>query len=90
MTLKTGNETLTVTQGNQKVQISAGTSSLEAMQSITLKVGDNSIKIAPDGITIKGTMVTIQAQAKFGAKAPLCEVAADGILTLKGGILKLN
>ena len=90
VTLKTGNETLTVTQGNQKVQISAGTSSLEAMQSITLKVGDNSIKIAPDGITIKGTMVTIQAQAKFGAKAPLCEVAADGILTLKGGILKLN
>ena len=90
VTLKTGDDTLTVTQGNQKIQISAGASSLEAMQSITLKVGDNSIKIAPDGITIKGTLVTIQGQAAIKAKAPLCDVIADGVLTLKGGILKMN
>ncbi len=90
VTLKTGDEKLTVTKGNQTVKISGGTSSLEAMQSITLKVGDNSIKIAPDGITIKGTLVTIQAQAAFKAKAPMCDVLADGILTLKGGLLKLN
>ena len=90
VTLKTGDDSLTVTQGNQKVTISAGASSLEAMQSITLKVGSNSIKIAPDGITIKGTLVTIQAEAAFKAKAPMCDVLADGILTLKGGLLKLN
>ncbi len=60
------------------------------MQSILLKVGENSIKIAPDGITIKGTLVNIEGQAGFKAKAPLCDVLADGVLTLKGGILKLN
>lgn len=90
VTLKSGNETLIVTQGNQKVQIQAGASLLEAMQSITLKVGENSIKIAPDGITIKGTLITLEAQAAFKAKAPMCDILADGIATIKGGILKLN
>ena len=90
VTLKTGDDSLTVTQGNQTIQIKAGASSLEAMQSILLKVGGNSIKIAPDGITIKGVLVSIEGQAAFKAKAPMCDVAADAVLTLKGGILKLN
>jgi len=81
---------LTVTQGNHTVQIKAGASSLEAMQSIVLKVGDNSIKIAPDGITIKGTLIDIQGSLGFKAKGLTADVIADAMLTLKGGLLKHN
>ena len=90
VTLKSGDDSLTVTQGNQTVQIKAGSSSLEAMQSILLKVGDNSIKIAPDGITIKGTLVDIQATTALKAKGLTADVLADAALTLKGAIAKIN
>jgi type VI secretion system secreted protein VgrG len=90
VTLKSGDDSLTVTQGNQTVQIKAGASSLEAMQSILLKVGSNSIKIAPDGITIKGTLIDIQGSLGFKAKGLTADVAADAMLTLKGGIAKIN
>jgi type VI secretion system secreted protein VgrG len=90
VTLKSGDDTLTVTQGNQTVQIKAGASSLEAMQSILLKVGDNSIKIAPDGITIKGMLIDIQGSLGFKAKGLTADLAADAALTLKGAIAKIN
>lgn len=90
VTLKTGDDSLTVTQGNQTVQIKAGASSLEAMQSILLKVGENSIKIAPDGITIKGTLIDIQGSLGFKAKGLTADVAGDAATTIKGGIVKIN
>jgi type VI secretion system secreted protein VgrG len=90
VTLKSGDDTLTVTQGNQTVQIKAGASSLEAMQSILLKVGNNSIKIAPDGITIKGMLIDIQGSLGFKAKGLTADVLGDAALTLKGGIAKIN
>ena len=48
-----GNDTLTVKMGNQIRKINLGKSETEAMQSITLKVGANSIKIDQMGITIE-------------------------------------
>jgi type VI secretion system secreted protein VgrG len=90
VTLKTGDDSLTVTQGNQTVQIKAGASSLEAMQSILLKVGENSIKIAPDGITIKGTLIDIQGSLGLKAKGLTTDVSGDAALTVKGGIVKIN
>lgn len=90
VTLKNGDDSLTVSQGNQTVQIKAGSSSLEAMQSILLKVGDNSIKIASDGITIKGTLIDIEATTGLKAKGLTADVLADAALTLKGGIAKIN
>ncbi len=99
ITVKTGNNSLSVNTGNREVavklgndstKISAGTSSTEAMQSIELKVGGNSIKIDQTGITIKGVMVTIEGQAMLEAKSPMTTVKGDGMLTLKGGITMIN
>jgi type VI secretion system secreted protein VgrG len=72
------------------VKVSSGAVSIEAMTSITLKVGQNTITISQSGIEIKGIMVTAEGQAMTQVKAPMVQVNADGMLTLKGGITMIN
>ncbi len=88
--VSTGNHTLSIKTGNQTTKIDLGKSSLEAMQSIELKVGSNSVKIDQTGITIKGLMITIEGTAKADLKSPLTSVNGDGMLMLKGGIVMIN
>ena len=90
LTLEQGNRAITIKMGNDTTQISMGKSSTEAMQSIELTVGSNSIKIDQTGVTIKGIMVSIQGQATLEAKSPMTTVNGDGMLTLKGGITMIN
>ncbi|MGB0129925.1 MAG: type VI secretion system tip protein TssI/VgrG, partial [Rhodocyclaceae bacterium] len=89
-TLSTGNDTLTVTTGNQSVEIKAGTQSTEAMQSITLKVGQNSITIDQTGITIKALQVKVEAQTTLDLKGLLSTLKGDGLTTVKGGMVMVN
>jgi len=74
-TVSTGNDSLTVSTGNHSISVSAGSSSITAGQSITLTVGANSIAISTSGITINGSMVTVQA---------------SGDLTLQGAMVAIN
>jgi type VI secretion system secreted protein VgrG len=90
MTVKTGNSTLDVSLGNISVKAGVGSISMEAMQSITLKVGENSLKIDQSGIVLEGLMVKITGQAMAQMSSPLTTVKADGMLTLKGGITMIN
>jgi type VI secretion system secreted protein VgrG len=78
-----GNDNLTISMGNQSTKLDMGASTTEAMQSITLKVGQNSIVIDQTGVTIKGTMITIEGQA-------ITQVKGDGLLILKGGLVMIN
>src|SRR5208282_3366512 len=48
-TLDTGNKATKLSQGNHSVKLDAGASSVDAMQSITLTVGSNSITIDQTG-----------------------------------------
>ncbi len=88
--VEVGNDTLTVKAGNQTVKVNAGTSSLEAATSITLKCGPSEIKLAPDGITIKGLTIKIQGDTMAEMKSTMTTVKGDGMLTLKGGITMIN
>ena len=90
LSVESGNREITIKAGNDTTKVSAGKSSTEAMQSIELTVGSNSIKIDQTGVTIKGIMVTIEGQAMLEAKAPMATVKGDGMLTLKGGITMIN
>ncbi|MEW4489231.1 type VI secretion system tip protein TssI/VgrG [Thalassoglobus sp. JC818] len=90
VTLNTGDDSLTISQGNQKTKVSLGKIETEAMQSIELKVGSNSIKIDQTGITLKGVMVKIKGDAMVEASAPMTNVKADGILVVKGGMTMIN
>src|SRR5262249_45786357 len=47
-----GNDSLKISMGNQETKLDLGSSSTEAMQSIELKVGQNSITIDQTGVTI--------------------------------------
>lgn len=88
--LDQGNQSTTLSMGNHSLKVSMGTSAIEAMQSITLKVGSNSVTIDQTGITIKGMMVSVQGQATAELKSPMTTVNGDGMLTLKGGITMIN
>jgi type VI secretion system secreted protein VgrG len=85
-----GNDTLEIKMGNQSTKIDLGSSTTEAMQSITLKVGQNSIVINQQGVTISGMTVSVQGQAQVQVQGALTTVSADGKLTLQGGITMIN
>lgn len=87
---KQGNITETADAGNITTKATAGKITIQAGQEINLKVGANSIKIDNTGITINGTMVTVQGKATAEVKSPATTVKGDGMLTLKGGITLIN
>ncbi|EIC30767.1 MULTISPECIES: type VI secretion system Vgr family protein [Methylomicrobium] len=88
--IDTGNDSVKVKTGNRTVKVDLGSIEEEAMQSIELKVGQNSITIDQKGITLKGIMITIEGQVKTDLKSPMTTVNGDGILTMKGGIVMIN
>ena len=85
-----GNDALTIKMGNQTTKLNLGASTTEAMQGITLKVGQNSIEITQAGITIKGLQVAVQGQIKTEVKGLMCQVSGDAMLQMKGGITMIN
>ncbi len=85
-----GNDQLTLKTGNYTMKVSAGKTTIQAMQSIELKCGPSSIKLDPSGVTIKGVMLKAQGTAMAELKAPMTTVDGSGMLTLKGGIVMIN
>ncbi|HEV7264399.1 MAG TPA: type VI secretion system tip protein TssI/VgrG [Falsiroseomonas sp.] len=90
MGVKTGNYDLGVKAGNVTMKADAGAVTIEAAQSITLKVGGSEVKIAPDGVTIKGPMLKLKADGLAEFASPMTTVKGDGMLTLKGGVVMIN
>jgi type VI secretion system secreted protein VgrG len=82
-TLDTGDQSTTLSMGDQSTTVSLGSISFEAMESITLTVGGNSITINQSGITIEGTMITVSGDS-------MTTVEGDAMLTLTGGITMIN
>jgi len=89
-TISTGNRSAELSMGNESVKVDMGTITHEAMQSITLKVGQNSIVIDQTGITMKGIMIQATGQAMATVKGAMVEVNGSGMLTLAGGVTMIN
>lgn len=85
-----GNDSLKISMGNQTTKLDLGASSTEAMQSITLTVGQSSIKIDQMGVTIKGMMISVQGQVQTQIKGLMTQVNGDAMLQCKGGITMIN
>ncbi len=90
ITVQQGNHSLTLQRGNQTTKIQMGSESHEAMQQIELKVGESSIVLTQQGITIKALTISIQGTMQLEAKAAMTTVNADGVLTLKGALTMIN
>lgn len=95
--LNSGNDNLVIKGGNQITKLDLGKSTLEAMQSIELKVGSNSITIDQSGITLKGikislssTLTEIKANASLKLEGIITEVTADGMLKIQGSLTTIN
>jgi type VI secretion system secreted protein VgrG len=88
--IKQGNDEITVGMGNRTVKVNSGKITEEAMQSIELKVGQNSVKIDQTGVTIKGLMIKIEGQTTTDLKGLTTTVSGDAMLTVKGGVVMIN
>jgi len=85
-----GNMDTQVKMGNWSLKASLGAISMEALQSIELKVMGNSIKIDPTGVSINGIMVKIEGQAMLQATAPMTQINGDAMTTVKGAVVMIN
>jgi len=85
-----GNMDTQVKMGNYTLKTSLGAISMEAMQSIELKVMGNSIKIDPTGVQINGIMVKIEGQAMLQATSPMTQINGDAMTTVKGAVVMIN
>ncbi len=90
LTVNDGGITVTAKQSDIAIEASMGNITVKAMNSIKLTVGDNSIEISQEGVTIKATKISVQGQAMVELKGPMTQVSGDGMLTLKGGVMQLN
>jgi type VI secretion system secreted protein VgrG len=90
VTIDQGNDSLTISQGNLSIGITAGSGTIEAGQTITLKVGGSSVEVSQQGITIKGPMVSVQGTAQVEVQAPSTQVSGSATLVLSGGIVNIN
>jgi type VI secretion system secreted protein VgrG len=88
--VKTGNLSVTVDTGDAKYTVSSGKCTIEAMQSIELKVGSTSIKLTPTGITMQSTMIKINGDGLVQIKAGTLDAAANIAAQIKGTIVKIN
>ena len=86
----TGNYKMGVSKGTYDVKADAGAITIEAGQTITLKVGGSSLEITASGITLKAPTVTVKADGQVAIASPATEVKGDGMLTLKGGMVMIN
>jgi type VI secretion system secreted protein VgrG len=85
-----GDHTIKSNKGNIAIKTALGAVSIEAMQSITLKVGQSAITLDQAGVTIKGMTVKVEGQVMTSIKAPMTQIDADGMLKASGGIMMLN
>lgn len=88
--IKMGNMSIKLGMGNMTTKLDLGKQETEAMQSIEMKVLGSSVKIDPSGVTIKGPMIKIEADAMVQTKAPLIQAQADGVHIIKGGVVLIN
>ncbi len=86
-----GDHILEVEKGNQSTNIALGKGETEAMQSIELKVGQNSLKIDQMGITITGINVTIEGKMNVRIQGGIqVNVNGGALTTIKGGLVQIN
>jgi type VI secretion system secreted protein VgrG len=89
-TLKMGNQSTELNMGNQSTNVDLGSISMEAMQSITLKVGQSKITIDQMGVTIEGMMIKVNAQIQLQEQAVMIQSQASALMQIKGAITMIN
>lgn len=90
VTLSKGNRTVTLDAGNLTTTVSKGKAVIEAKQSIELKVGQSSVVIKPDGITLKGPKLELNGDTAVKLKGAIAQINGSGAVKIKGGLVNIN
>jgi type VI secretion system secreted protein VgrG len=90
LSLSTGNSAVEAKLGNISIKADVGSITIEALQGVTLKCGANSVALSPEGVTIKGMMVSVEGQMMTTVKGLMVETQGEAMLTLKGAITMIN
>lgn len=85
-----GNQSNTVKMGNVDMKVDLGAVSVEAMQSITLKVGQSSVTIDQMGVRVEGMMISIKGQIQTQVTGTMTQVSGDAMLQIRGGLTMIN
>ena len=85
-----GDDALTVETGNYSATISVGSVSVTSPQKITLAVGATSIELTPEGITLAGPMITIQADAVAKLESAMVQVNGSAMVQVQGALVMIN
>jgi type VI secretion system secreted protein VgrG len=90
-TVDMGDVTTTAKLGNITVEASVGAIKLSALQSIELVCGPTtSVKLTPQGVEIKGMMITVDGAMKTEVKGLMTDVSGTAMLKLGGGITMIG
>jgi type VI secretion system secreted protein VgrG len=76
--------------GGISIKTTTDSISIEAINTISLKVGGNKIEISQSGIKIEGLMLDMAGKISAELKSTLTTVKSDAITTVKGGIVMIN
>jgi type VI secretion system secreted protein VgrG len=90
VTISTGNDTLEISTGNLSTKVDLGSASIQAMQSITLTVGQSSVTIDQTGVTIQGMMIKINGQTQTQIQGLQTQVSGTGMVQISGGITMIG
>ena len=90
LTVKMGNMDTLVKMGNITTKASMGKIEIEAMQSITLKVGMSKIHMTPTSISIESLTIDVKASLALNTQGLLATHKADAIMTVKGALVLIN
>ncbi|NKE46926.1 type VI secretion system tip protein VgrG [Roseomonas frigidaquae] len=88
--LKMGNDSTNLKLGNLSIKCDLGAITLEAMQSITLKVGQSSLVVDQTGITLKGMLITSEAQLVHKVKGLMVQEKGDALIQVEGALVMIN
>ena len=91
LTLNTGDSSTTVKSGDYSLKVSMGQATIEAMQKITLKVGQSTIVMTPASIEINSVTIKVNAQAMLQTKSgAMSQLDGGGMMVIKGGLTMIN
>ncbi len=90
LTVENGGITITAKANDIAVAANLGSVTVTGLQSVALKVGENSLTVDQQGVHVSGLKVDLQGQTMVQVSGPMTQVTGDGMLTLKGGVMMLN
>jgi type VI secretion system secreted protein VgrG len=89
ITMKQGDDLLKVESGKKTVDVS-GDILIKSGSKITLEVGGSTIVMDGGSITLKSVNINVEASGNLKETGTMTDITGSAVLTLKGGMVKIN